>query len=321
MNAVVVGFGGIGDVHAKAINKIEKVNLYGICDIDKERAESGAEEYKTKAFFNYDDCLKDLNVDYVHICTPHYLHFEMITKALDAGKRVVVEKPAVMKKEELDILYEKYNVKKIFPIIQNRTNKCIKELLKKVSDTSEYGALKGVKAIVTWSRGEDYYTQDDWHGRLAKEGGGVLINQALHTLDLMILFGGRAKEVDAFYADFSLKNVIEVEDTFSAFIRFENGAKGIFFATNAYSKNSATEVELHFENATFSYRDNKLYQNGELLCADSDEWVGKKYWGNGHEKTLYDLYENGSKLCLDDVKDTMDVLFALYESAENKTKL
>ena len=320
MNAVVVGYGEIGPVHAKAINKIEKVNLYGICDTNEEKAKRGAKEYNTKAFFDYDECLKDENVDYVHICTPHYLHFEMVTKALSAGKRVVVEKPAVMTKEELDILYEKYDTKKIFPIVQNRTRKCVKELLKRVSDVNDYGALVGLKAIVTWSRDEEYYTQDDWHGKIKKEGGGVLINQALHTLDLMVLFGGKAKEVDAIMENFSLKNVMEVEDTLSAFIRFENGAKGVFFATNAYSKNSAAEVELHFENVTFSYRNNKLYKNGELICSDSDEWVGKQYWGNGHEKTLYDLYEKGSTLCLDDVKNTMDILFEAYECAKNKTK-
>jgi predicted dehydrogenase len=315
MNAVVVGFGGIGHVHAKALSEIKSVNLYGICDIDKERSESGAEEYGARAFFDYDECLKDENIEYVHICTPHYLHFEMIKKALDAGKKVVVEKPAVMKKEELQALYDGYDVKKIFPIVQNRAQRCIKELVKRTADEKACGKLLGVKGIVTWSRDKDYYTQDDWHGTMAKEGGGVLINQAIHALDLMVFFGGKAKEVSAAMGNFSLKDVIEVEDTLTAFIRFENGAKGVFFATNAYSKNSPVEIELHYEKVSFSYRNNKLYENGEYVCSDSDEWIGKKYWGNGHTITLHDLYENGSKMCLDDVKNTLDVVFAAYESA------
>lgn len=317
MNAVVVGYGAIGPVHAKAIDEIEGVTLYGICDIIKERADEAALKYNTKAFYDYDECLKDENVDYVHICTPHYLHYEMITKALDSGKRVVVEKPAVMTKKELDVLYSKYDTKKIFPIIQNRTNLCIAELQKRISENDDLGELKGIKAIVTWSRDKAYYTNDDWHGRKAKEGGGVLINQALHTLDLMMLFGGKAESACACAGNFSLKNVIEVEDTLSAFINYKNGAKGIFFATNAYSKNSDVEVELHFENRTFSYRGAKLYENEEYICSDSDEFEGKKYWGAGHKKTLYDLYVGDSKLCLDDVKDTLMALFAIYESAND----
>jgi len=131
-----------------------------------------------------------------------------------------------------------------------------------------------------------------------------------------MLFGGKAESACACAGNFSLKNVIEVEDTLSAFINYKNGAKGIFFATNAYSKNSAIEVELHFENRTFSYRGAKLYENEEYICSDSDEFEGKKYWGAGHKKTLCDLYARGSKLCLDDVRDTLVVLFAIYKSAK-----
>lgn len=316
MNAVVVGYGSIGPVHAKSISEVLNCNLYGICDVIKDRADSGASAYNAKAFYDYDECLKDENVDYVHICTPHYLHFEMIKKALAGGKKVVVEKPAVMKRDELNYLYENCDITKVFPIFQNRTNICIKELIKRTSDENETGKLKGVKAIVTWARGKEYYSRDDWHGTKAKEGGGVVINQALHTLDLMVLFGGKAKSVKSHGANFTLENVIEVEDTMTAFLDFENGARGIFFATNAYSCDSPVELELHYEKKVFSYVGGKLYENKEYICSDSDKFVGKKYWGNGHISTIGDLYDNGSTFCLNDIRDTMDVLFSMYENAE-----
>ena len=102
MNAAVVGFGSIGPVHAQVINQCENAVLYGICDVDRQRAQKGAEEYNCKAFDSFDAIICDENVDVVHICTPHYLHYDMITKALDTGKKVVCEKPAVMTKKELD---------------------------------------------------------------------------------------------------------------------------------------------------------------------------------------------------------------------------
>ena len=130
MNAVVVGCGSIGKVHAQVINECENAVLYAICDINKQRVIEAAEEYKCKGFYCLDECLKDANVDVIHICTPHYLHYEMIIKALDAGKKVVCEKPAVMTKQELDLLCSNYDTKNIFPIIQNRTNYCIEKLKK-----------------------------------------------------------------------------------------------------------------------------------------------------------------------------------------------
>lgn len=321
MNAAVVGFGSIGPVHAQVINQCENAVLYGICDVDRQRAQKGAEEYNCKAFDSFDAIICDENVDVVHICTPHYLHYDMITKALDTGKKVVCEKPAVMTKKELDLLYSAYDTKKIFPIIQNRTNYCIKELEKKIKEDGKTGKLKGIKAIMTWGRDASYYSRDNWHGTKQYEGGGVLINQAFHTLDLMMLFGGKTKSVISSTMNHSLEGVIDVEDTVNAFIKFENGAKGVFFATNAYTRDSAVELEIHFENKTFLYQDGKLFADKELVCEDSQEYIGKKCWGSGHYKTLYDYYDNSSKLCLDDVKNTMETLFAIYESAEKQSEI
>lgn len=320
MNAVVVGYGSIGPAHAMALDKIEDVTLYGICDIIKERADSGAEKYGVKAFYSYEQCVEDENVDFVHICTPHYLHFEMIIKALEKGKRVVVEKPAVMKKEELDILFDKCDVTKIFPIIQNRTNNTI-EKIKDICKAENLGEPIALKGIVTWHKDAKYYNADSWRGTKNYEGGGVLINQALHTLDLMMYFGGKAKSVKASMKNFSLNDIIEVEDTMASYIEYENGAKGILFATNAYPINTAVEFEVVFEKDRFSVNSGKLYRNGEYICSNSEEYIIKKYWGNGHAKTLCNLYQEGSTLCLNDVKDTLYTMFAIYESAETKKEI
>jgi predicted dehydrogenase len=241
----------------------------------------------------------------------------MITKALDSGKRVVVEKPAVMTKSEFDMLFSGYDVSKIFPIVQNRTNICV-EKLKELTDSNAFGRLKGIKGILTWNRDAAYYNSAAWRGTKKYEGGGILINQAVHTLDLMVYLAGETKRISASAHNYSLKDVIEVEDTVEAYIKFKSGATGIFYATNAYSSNSDVQLELDFENASAAYIFGKLYVNGELICSDSTEFAGKNYWGSGHLKTLRDLYINNSTFSLADIKPTMDAMFAVYESAKTQ---
>lgn len=321
MNICIVGFGAIGPVHADSISLIDSVTLYGICDIVKERADKAAEKYGCKAFYSFDECLLDKNIDSIHICTPHYLHYDMIKKAIQANKKVVAEKPIVMKKDEFSALLKDYSDAPIFPIVQNRTNLCIKELKNIIDTDQNLGKLTAVKGILTWYRTAEYYKSSAWRGTKLYEGGGVLINQAVHTLDLMVYLGGKVSSVTASASNKSLRDVIEVEDTIDALLQYENGAKGIFYATNAYTSNSPVQLELEFENASFKYMSGKLHRNNELICTDEIKFLGKAYWGSGHERTLYDLYVNKSTLGLADIKNTMYTIFAIYESAEKKEEI
>lgn len=320
VNVGIAGYGAIAKTHIEALQQIDKINIVAVCDIIKERADEGAKACDAIAYYDYDEMMKNEDIAFVHICTPHYLHFPMTAKALDAGKRVVVEKPITMTKEELEILFSKYDTKKVFPIIQNRTNDCAKKLFELIAN-EDYGKLLGAKGIVTWRRSEAYYNSAEWRGTKAYEGGGVLINQAVHTLDILVLVAGRAKSVTATTANHSLKGVIEVEDTVDAYIKFENGAIGLFYATNGYGAHPPFQLEFAFEKANFIYYYGKLYKDGELVCEDSEDFLGKSYWGNGHTKTFYDLYVDNSKLCADDVKNTMDVMFGIYESAEKNCEI
>ena len=316
MNACIVGYGAIGPVHAEALSHIDNARLYAICDIDQERADTAAQKFGAVAYYDYDECIRDKNIDVIHICTPHYLHYEMICKALENGKRVVAEKPAVMTAEEFDKLCKSYDLTKVFPILQNRTNTSITEFEKIIAQDNTLGELKGIKGFVTWKRDADYYNSAEWRGTKEYEGGGVLINQAVHTLDLMVHFAGGAKSVFASCSNLSLQGVIDVEDTVAARINFKSGTTGIFFATNAYYDSTPVMLELDFEKAHFRYADGKLFKNGELLVSDSSEYIGKSYWGNGHTKTIADYYSGNSKLSLADIKDTMNLMFGIYESAE-----
>lgn len=330
LNACIIGFGMIAPVHAKAICETENGKIYGICDIDKKRADDGAKRFGAKAFYSYDDVLNDKEIDVVHICTPHYLHSEMTKKALEYGKNVVLEKPAAMTLNEFEELlaeYEKHK-EKICVVFQNRTNICI-QMLKELISNNDFGALCGISASVRWNRTKEYYNHDEWRGKLATEGGGVLINQSIHLLDLMTYFGGEVFSVCSSMSNKSLKNVIEVEDTVDALIEFKSGIKGSFFATNSYPVNQPFQLELNFEKATFRYADNNLYKisGGELsfVCRNDSHIPGKDYWGGGHRHVIYDFYNavlNGGKyIDLKDAENTMRTMFAIYKSAKNEGEI
>lgn len=321
-NICIIGYGAIGGTHAEALRYIDDVTIYGICDIVKEKADKGAEKYDCKAFYDYDDCISDDRVESIHICTPHYLHYEMIKKAVDNGKTVVVEKPVVMTETELTELIESCAEASVYPVVQNRTNECIQKLKAIIGSDKSIGRLCAVKGILTWCRNEDYYKSAEWRGTLSQEGGGVLINQAVHTLDLMLYLGGMVSSVTASMSNKSLKGIIEVEDTVDAYMKFENGATGVFYATNAYGSNSSVQLELEFENASFVYMSGKLYRNGDFVCADETGFLGKPYWGLGHLRVFRELYTYGRGIGINDITPTMKTMFAMYKSAsENKEVL
>ena len=313
-NVCIVGYGAIGPVHAKALEMVEQAKLYAVCDIDVGKRALCKEKYDVLEYDDFDDILQDKDIDAVHICTPHYLHFEMVKKALAAGKDVVVEKPVTMTREEFGALQELEGVERVCVVLQNRLNPCVQKL-KEIIESGELGAVKAAKGILTWHRDKAYYEGGAWRGKWATEGGGALINQAVHTLDYFCYLIGDVKSVKANMSNYSLEGVIEVEDTVTAYLELEDGVKGIFFATNAYSENSAPFFEVSFEKGTARYMDKKLWVNGELLAEDAVPSTGKAYWGNSHTPLLKKYYDEHKYFTVADAKKTMETVFAMYESA------
>ncbi len=314
-NIAIVGFGAIGTLHAKALSDVKNARLYAVCDIDGDalaRVRSAYED--VRLYPDFDEMLLDDTIHAVHICTPHYLHFEMIEKALAAGKEVITEKPLTMTKAELDALLSLENADKICVVFQNRLNPSVVKL-KAILEKGDLGKLITAKGILTWHRDLSYYKSAAWRGKLDTEGGGVLINQAIHTLDLMSYLGGNIASVKASAQNFTLPE-LEVEDTVTALLEFENGARGLFFATNGYGRDDAPTLEFIFENDIFTYRDGKLYQGDAVLADDTGDALGKSCWGAGHRTLLKNYYEKQVFFTPFDVKNTMDTVFAIYESAK-----
>lgn len=173
--------------------------------------------------------LEEVELDCVHICLPHHLHVSVTAACVEKGIHVLQEKPlSINAKEGLKLiqLEQKNPDTKICVCFQNRFNDTF-QTLQQIVKSNKFGDIIGIKGIVTWFRPKSYYTDKPWRGKLDTAGGGVLINQAIHTLDLIQLLCG---PVDTLKGNVSqlLDYHIEVEDTASAHIKFKNGANGMF---------------------------------------------------------------------------------------------
>jgi len=185
----LIGCGAIAPIHLIAIKKLD-MDLVVICDVIKERAEKMSKQYGCDYCMDYKELLNRDDIDIVHILTPHYTHYQIARDVLLGGKHCLIEKPMVISRDEAKSLIEliKQNPHlKCGIVFQNRFNET-SQVIKSTIDSKQYGDLLGIKASVTWLRDQEYYKQDAWRGKWQLEGGGVLINQAIHTLDLIQLF-------------------------------------------------------------------------------------------------------------------------------------
>lgn len=323
-NACVIGYGAIGPLHADGIEKSDNVNLYGICDIKKERADDAAKKHNCKAFYDFDEVLKDPEVHSVHIATPHYLHDSMVIAAAEAGKEIVLEKPVSISLERMNSMIEKVKGKKVCVMLQNRMNPAVAEFKRLVDEDKTLGKLIGGFASVTWSRDEAYYAQDPWRGKWDTEGGGLLINQAIHLIDMVSFIVGDIKAVRGSISNKTLKGVIEVEDTADAIFYFDNDVRVCYYATNGYNSYMPIRLELQFENAVLRYADDCLYRvsggEAEIVARNSDKHIGKRDWGNSHTVVINNFYNGGEYPDLEDARNAMTALFKFYESAKNDSR-
>ena len=290
----IIGCGAISPIHADAVRLLENAELLYVADIDPNRAKAAAEKYQCRYVADYSILLANPDIEVVHLCLPHYLHAPVAIEFLKAGKHVLTEKPMgmnVQQCEEMIRVSEKTG-KTLGVCFQNRyhdTSTHVKELI----DSGSMGQVLGARAFVTWERNKDYYTSSPWRGTWEKEGGSLLMNQAIHTLDLLQWFMGEVADVRGIARTHFLTDVIETEDTAEALILFESGARALFYATNAYVSNAPVYIEILCEKGT-------MILNGDLSiqwkngCSDTvkDALPGgyKSYWGTGHKNLIHDFY-------------------------------
>ncbi len=319
MKSAIIGMGVIGGVHAKVLNKIGE-ELVAVCDVDESRFEFYP---NAKHYTDYKLMLEEVKPDVVHICTPHNLHAEMVIYALKRGINVLCEKPLCISFEEIDAVLEaeKDSTAILGVVHQNRYNPeniYLKEYLKDKKILGGHGS-------VIWSRTADYYNKAEWRGTKKGEGGGVLINQALHTLDLMQWMLGMPTEVTARCDNLTLKDTIEVEDTASLVCKGENNFS--FYATNGGACYFPVSVSVKTETENVQVIPGKFIAPDRTIdFAKNGECFGKSCYGSGHEglnRDFYDCVKTGRHFEIDGAegaKVVRIILFA-YQSDSQPVKI
>lgn len=287
--------GVISSIHLAAIQSNPNITLVAVCDTDESRkseAPAGVPFYT-----DYKTMILEAKPDVVHICLPHYLHVPVAEEAAKLGVHVFCEKPMAMNAREgaeFAAFEAAHPDIHIGICLQNRFNESV-EMLKSLIEGGEYGKVTGIRGTVPWYREKEYYEVQPWRGKWDTAGGGCMINQAVHTLDLMYHLTGDIKELKASVAQL-LDYGIEVEDTVAAALSFTNGARGMFLATIANYTNESVQISVQLEKASFLITDNILYRiredgSKEILCEDAKLPGTKFYYGASHSKLIALFYE------------------------------
>lgn len=326
MRVGIIGLGAISPLHIRAILKYGQ-KITAICDVDPEKRRKVNAEFGLNAeeYSDYNALLASGKVDVVHVCTPHYLHAEIICTALGANIHVLCEKPLAINFEQLNAIEKAVNNSSatLGVCFQNRYNASVLYLKEFFKDKE----ITAATANLVWQRDEKYYASGAWRGKKQYEGGGVMINQAIHSLDLLQWFCGMPESVIAHCSNNSLQGVIDVEDT--AFGRFtlKNGGNFIINATNSAA--SCFPIVLMFQSKTDAVElsGDNLVVNGKFVTkSDGAPIFGKEEWGVGHDKLIKEFYnclKNGKKFPIDfyEASKTVKLILKMYQSNGEKVNI
>ena len=234
----IIGAGMIAHIHAQAIAAMTGGSLHSVFNHRADGATKLAAEHGGRAVADFDQFLADPELEIVTICTPSGAHLEPALAALAAGKHVIVEKPLEISTERIDrMIAAAAAAGKTLSSILNRRFTPAMDAFKTAADSGRIGRLTSASCYVKWFRSQAYYDSAPWRGTWALDGGGVLMNQAIHTIDGLLHLAGPVRSVQAAAACLAHTG-IEVEDLAVAIVEFENGARGVIEgSTCSWSQN------------------------------------------------------------------------------------
>ena len=244
--AVIVGGGVISSRHAQMLRQFgDRAALVGIVDKDVERAATWGAERGVPAFSSLADAAAEIEFDVVVVCTPTSLHGTVAIEALGLGKHVVIEKPADISTARIDeIMVAQRDADKLVTVISQHRFDASTERVQQAIEAGELGRLTSATASIDLWRGQSYYDSGAWRGTWEFDGGGALMNQGVHTVDLMLALMGPAVEVFG-YADTLAHVRLETEDVAAGVVRFASGALGVLHASTAVYPGLDTRVQIH----------------------------------------------------------------------------
>ena len=251
----IIGLGNIGTTHARNIRegKCPECELVAICDLKEERLRWAKENLGDDILFFKDaeEMMDSGKIQAVMVCIPHYFHPVYAIKAMQRGLHVMVEKPAgVYGKQVLEMNAEADRHPELkFGVMFNQRTNCIYRKMREIVQSGKYGKIRRSNWLITnWYRSQAYYDSGDWRATWSGEGGGVLLNQSPHQLDMWQWICGMPKKVSA-QLHFGLWHDIEVEDDVTCYVEYENGATGVFI-TSTGDGHGSNRFEIQLDKCT-----------------------------------------------------------------------
>jgi len=338
----IVGAGLIADFHARAIKSIKGARLTAILSRSEEKAKLFADKFKCKGYCSSTEFYNDKNIDIVSICTPSGLHLESAIESINAGKHLIIEKPLEITLKRCDKIINECEKKglKVGGIFQSRFYDG-SQLMRKAIDQNRFGKLVLGDAYVKWFRSQEYYDKGVWKGTKKYDGGGALINQSIHAVDLLQWYMGQVKSVQALKGIFGHNN-IEVEDSAVAALEFLNGAYGVIEGSTAIYPGFLKRIEISGTkgSAILEEEDIKFWKFAEEK--KEDDIIRKKYdkktsTGGGSadpaaisfegHKRQFESFINALREGKNPSPDAIEarksvaIILAIYESAEKGKKI
>ncbi|HHV96365.1 MAG TPA: Gfo/Idh/MocA family oxidoreductase [Clostridiaceae bacterium] len=252
----IIGCGLISNWHADAILRIADAELVAATDVSEKSRKAFSEKYNVKVYDTVEELLAD-NVDVVSICTPSGLHAPLAIQAINAGKHVIIEKPMAITLEQADEIIEaaEKNDVKVSVISQLRFSNAVQRVKRAINENL-LGKLVSGDVYMKFYRSQEYYDQSGWRGTWKMDGGGALMNQGIHGIDLLCYLMGPVKYVHGFTR--TLVRNIEVEDTASAILEYENGALGVIQGTTSIYPGLPRRIEISGDKGTVILEEDKI---------------------------------------------------------------
>ena len=336
-NFGIIGAGLIADFHARSIGDMPNAKLIGCCDKIPERAGKLADKFGVRAFDDYKQMLDSDEIDIVTIATPSGFHLEPAVAAAQAGKHVICEKPLEITLERIDEMiaaHEKAGTRLggIFPYRFNDMMTPLREAI----NAGRLGVITYASIFVPWWRTDEYY-KDSWHGTWKLDGGGALMNQSIHMVDMLCDVMPPIETVQAFTCKLGHPQ-IETEDTAVAVLRYTNGALGMIYGTTASFPGQFRRFEITGTKGTIINVENSItvWQFADEKPEDAEilKKFGEIEGGGGvadpaaitHENhtrnftAFLDALESGEDFWIDgkEARKAVEVILAIYKSAKDQ---
>jgi len=338
----IIGCGVIGPWHARAIAANEKAELVAACDIIPEKVKQFCAEYgeNPAPYLDFHELIQDSRVDVVCICTPSGVHSEMAIAAANAGKHILCEKPLDITLDKIDRMIEvaEKNRIKLAGIFQRRTYDSTQKV-KQAMNEQLLGKMVLGDVYLKYYRSQAYYNSADWRGTWELDGGGALMNQGIHGIDLLLWLMG---DVDTVYGRcLTAVRQIKVEDTALAMLRYKNGALGVLEGTTSVNPGEETRIELNGKLGTIIYKESEITRwavttGDDERAKDIEIESGEQQAGAvadprdigvlGHIRHVADMIEaietdREPMVTGESARKSVELILAIYQSSRTKKEV